>query len=83
RFLTGISERMDEQREFLLISQLSGEVVEFLEFADMIRRHHQLSLIQPTEPWREAKGLEQAYRWYERVKRMEEILTRHSVRLIR
>jgi len=79
RFLTQLSRRLDEERQFLLISQLSGETVELLEFAEKIQSRHQLTIIQPTEPWREAKDLEQAYRWHERQRKVEEILTRHRV----
>lgn len=82
RFLTSVSQQTDEQRQFLLISQLTGEVGEFLEFADKIQSRHRLIVIQPTEPWREAGNLEEAYRWYERQKRVEETLARHRVHVV-
>lgn len=83
RFLTQLSHRLDEERQFLLISQLSGEMIELLEFAEKIQSRHQLTIIQPTEPWREAKDLEQAYRWHERQRKVEEILTRHRIAIVK
>jgi len=82
RFLTQLSHRLNEEKQFLLISQLSGEIVELLEFAEKIQSHHQLIIIQPTQPWREAERLEEAYRWYERMKKVEEILERHRIRTL-
>ncbi len=82
RFLAGFSRKINEPRQFVLISQLSGEVVEFLELADKIQRHHQLIIIQPTEPWREAKNLEEAYRWYKRIKKIEKILGRQRITVV-
>ncbi|RLE06676.1 hypothetical protein DRJ00_09340, partial [Candidatus Aerophobetes bacterium] len=73
---------MSEEKQFLLISQLSGEIVEILEFIDKIRGRHQLVIIQPTEPWKEAKDLEEAYSWYERQRTIQEILTRRGVRIV-
>ena len=73
---------MNEEKQFLLISQLSGEIVEILEFIDKIRGRHQLVIIQPTEPWKEAKDLEEAYSWYERQRMIQEILTRRGVRIV-
>jgi len=82
KFLSGFSRKTNEERHFLLISQLAGEVVEVLQLADEIKRQHQLTIIQPTEPWREAEGLEDAYRWYERIKRVEEILGKCRIRVV-
>jgi len=81
RFLVRLSRQIDEPRHFLLISQLSGEIVEILQLTDEIRSRHQLTIIQPTQPWREAKSLEEAYRWYERIKKVEGLLTRQGVQL--
>jgi len=82
KFLTKLSHKMSEEKQFLLISQLSGEIVEILEFMDKIRGRHQLVIIQPTEPWKEAKDLEEAYSWYERQRTIQEILTRRGVRIV-
>jgi len=82
KFLTQLSHQLNEERQFLLISQLSGEIVELLEFAEKIQSRHQLTIIQPTEPWREAKDVESAYRWYKRIKGVEKILGQHKIRVI-
>jgi len=82
KFLAHISHKINEPRQFLLISQLSDEVVELLQLADEIQSRHQLTLIQPAEPWREAENLEKAYQWYERMCRIKDILARHKVRLV-
>jgi len=82
RFLAGLSRQMNEERQFLLISQLAGEIVDILQLIDEIRRRHQLIIIQPAEPWREAENLEKAYRWYERMKKIERILGRRKVQVV-
>lgn len=82
KFLAQLSRQINEPRQFLLISQLSDEVVDILQFADEIQSRHQLTIIQPTQPWREAENLEKAYQWYERVCRIKDILARHKVRLV-
>jgi len=38
RFLAGLSRQMNEERQFLLISQLAGEIVDILQLIDEIRR---------------------------------------------
>lgn len=76
KFLAQLSRKMDESKQFLLISQLSDEVVELLQFTDEIQSRHQLTIIQPTQPWREAENIEEAYRWYERESYIKKILTK-------
>lgn len=83
KFLAQLSREMSEERQFLLISQLSDEIVDILQLADEIRRCHQLTIIQSTQPWREAENLEQAYRRYERMRKIEEILTQHKVLIVK
>ncbi len=83
KFLMELSCRGEEQKKFLLISQLSGEIVELLQFIDEIQKHHQLTIIQPTEPWKEADDLEKAYRWYERTKKIENILCERGIKVIK
>ncbi|MCD6406860.1 hypothetical protein J7L81_03195, partial [Candidatus Aerophobetes bacterium] len=72
-----------ERKQFLLISELSGEPVEILQLVDEIKSCHLLTVIQPAEPWREAESLEKAYRWYERMRKIEELLARHRVQVVR
>jgi len=83
RFLVQFSRKINDQKQFLLISQLSDDVVELLQFAEDIQSHHQLIIIQPTEPWRETENLEEAYRWYEREKKIIDTLTRHKVQVVK
>lgn len=82
KFLAQLSRQINEPRQFLLISQLSDEVVNILQFADEIQSSHQLTIIQPTQPWREAKDLEEAYRWYERRRYMMEVLAKHRIQVV-
>ncbi|MBA7677350.1 hypothetical protein ES703_85607 [subsurface metagenome] len=81
RFLVQLSYEMDEPKQFLLISQLSDEVIEILELVDEIQKHHRLIIIQPTECWREAENLEEAYRWHQRIEKVEKILVEHKVEI--
>ena len=81
RFLVQLSYTMDEPKQFLLISQLSDEVVEILELVDEIQKRHRLIIIQPTESWREAENLEEAYRWHQRAEKVEKILREHKVEI--
>lgn len=81
RFLLQLSYQMDEPKQFLLISQLSDEVIEILELVDEIQKRHRLIIIQPTQYWREAENLEQAYRWHERAEKVEKILREHKVEI--
>ncbi len=81
RFLVQLSYGMDEPKQFLLISQLSDELVELLELVDEIQKRHSLIIIQPTESWREAENLEEAYRWHQRIEKVEKILREHKVEI--
>lgn len=81
RFLVELSYGMDEPKQFLLISQLSDEVIEILELVDEIQKRHRLIIIQPTESWREAENLEEAYRWHQRAEKVEKILREHKVEI--
>ncbi len=83
RFLLQLSYTMDEPKQFLLISQLSDEVVEILELVDEIQKRHRLTIIQPTQSWREAENLEEAYRWRQRAEKVEKILREHKVEIRR
>jgi len=81
RFLVQLSYGMDEPKQFLLISQLPDEVIEILELVDEIQKRHRLIIIQPTESWREAENLEEAYRWHQRIEKVEKILREHKVEI--
>ena len=83
KFLAEFSRQIGERKQFLLISELSGEPVEILQLVDEIKSCHLLTVIQPAEPWREAESLEKAYRWYERMRKIEELLAQHRVQVVR
>jgi len=82
RFLTQFSHQLSEPKQFVLVSSLSGEVVEFLEVVQGIQGKHQLTVVQPTQPWKEAVSLEEAYRAYQGMHRIERILARHRIKLV-
>ncbi len=63
-----------------IVSSLSGDISQFLELEDIARQKGcRLSILQPTEPWKQAKGLEESYRINEKYSKARRVFQKKEI----
>lgn len=82
RALENLATEGGENLRIVLNSSLQGDIVPLLEFGQRIQdRGRELSILQPTQPWKNSDSLEESYRTRRRYSRIRRVLERRNFSL--